>query len=190
MLLADYAQEQFSKYRETQFMAKSRGKLFVDSVVQGALVKRLIAHWLTFFSISLLCLFAMESMLGDPSATLGNRVSTMWQKYGVMILIMFATLPMFVYDTIKLSHRFAGPIYRLRTTFKTLANGEPAANIKFREQDFWTDMATDFNVTIERLNASEQRVAELELAAAGSQLSNNHSSVGSETPSQHETASA
>lgn len=172
-------------------MVKARGKLFVDAVVQGALVKRLVIHWLMFFSISLLCLFAMESMLGDPAATLGERVETMWQKYGVMILIMFATLPMFIYDTIKLSHRFAGPIYRLRTTFKTLANGEPATSIKFRELDFWTEMATDFNVAIERLNKSEKRVAELESAAAKSEeLSSFDSGVGSEPLAQAESSNA
>ncbi len=143
-------------------MVKARGNLFIDPIVQGALVKRLVIHWIVFFAVTFLCIFAMEAMLGDPNSTLGERLGLVWNKYGLMILIMFAILPTFVYDTIKLSHRFAGPIYRLRSTFKQLASGASISSIKFRENDFWADMADDFNTVLERLEASERRVAELE----------------------------
>lgn len=143
-------------------MVKARGKLFIDPVVQGALVKRLVIHWLLFFAVTFLCIFAMEAMLGEPTASLSDNIALVWNKYGIMILIMFAMLPTFVYDTIKLSHRFAGPIYRLRCTFRSLAAGEGVSSIKFREHDFWAEMANDFNAVLKRLEASERRVAELE----------------------------
>ncbi|GAB5405500.1 MAG: hypothetical protein Aurels2KO_37310 [Aureliella sp.] len=143
-------------------MVKARGKLFIDPVVQGALVKRLVIHWLLFLTVTCVCIFAMEAMLGEPAASFAERLNSVWNKYGIMVLIMFAILPTFIYDTIKLSHRFAGPIYRLRSTFKLLAGGTKISQIKFREHDFWTEMAADFNTVLKRLEDSERRVAELE----------------------------
>ena len=64
---------------------------------------------------------------------------------------MFFLLPVFILDTIKLSHRFAGPIYRLRNTIRSLAQGEEFRPLKFREVDFWQSLAEDFNVMVARL---------------------------------------
>lgn len=158
-------------------MAKSRGKIFIDPVVQTALVKRLVLHWFIFFGLSMLSLLAMETMLGDPGISYAERFSTLWSKYGLLVLIMGAIMPMFVYDTIKLSHRFAGPIFRLRMTFKSLAQNSPPSPMKFREGDFWNDIAADFNVVQARLERAERRVAELEAAQPNqSQNSEDHHS--------------
>jgi nitrogen fixation/metabolism regulation signal transduction histidine kinase len=61
----------------------------------------------------------------------------------------------FIVDTIKLSHRFAGPIYRMQQTIRSLARGGAFTPIKFREFDFWQNMAEDFNQMVERLTAAK-----------------------------------
>ena len=63
-------------------------------------------------------------------------------------------IPIFVWDTVTLSHRFAGPMYRFRKTLQELAAHGEAPPVKLRDRDFWQDVANDFNAVLERL-ASE-----------------------------------
>ena len=53
---------------------------------------------------------------------------------------MVFLLPVFVVDTIKISHRFAGPIFSLRRTMREVAEGKPPRKLKFREGDFWHEL--------------------------------------------------
>ncbi len=76
----------------------------------------------------------------------------LWWTHGPFLLVMLFLLPVFVHDTIKLSHRFAGPIYRLRQTIRSIAQGNPAKRLKFRDYDFWQGLAEDFNTMVERLS--------------------------------------
>ncbi len=126
-------------------MAKPRGKLFVDKAVQGALVKRLILHWIAFFGITLCLLAALDFLLGDPNRSITQCLADTWEKHAVIVLVLVALVPAFVYDTLRLSHRFAGPIFRLRSSLKQLALGEDVAPMRFRETDFWAELADDFN---------------------------------------------
>ena len=41
----------------------------------------------------------------------------LWWSQGPFLLVMVFLLPVFVMDAIKLSHRFAGPIFSLRRRF-------------------------------------------------------------------------
>jgi hypothetical protein len=66
-------------------------------------------------------------------------------------------LPVFIMDTIKLSHRFAGPIYRLRGVIRGLAQGEAYKPVQFREFDFWQEMAADFNTMVEKISGHPER---------------------------------
>jgi nitrogen fixation/metabolism regulation signal transduction histidine kinase len=70
-------------------------------------------------------------------------------------LVLFFMLPAFIVDTIKLSHRFAGPIFRLRGVFRSLASGEKYQPLRFREMDFWQELADDFNRMVERLRTDK-----------------------------------
>ena len=64
---------------------------------------------------------------------------------------MFFMLPVFIVDTIKLSHRFAGPIYRLRQTIRIAGRRRARYQpMKFRDFDFWQGLAEDFNQMVER----------------------------------------
>lgn len=53
--------------------------------------------------------------------------------------------------TLFISHRFAGPIYRLRKYFDGLSRGGPVSEIKFRKNDFLQDFAPVVNATLKRI---------------------------------------
>lgn len=132
-------------------MAQSRGKIFVERTVQGALVKRVVLHWCAFFALSVFSLFVLEYFTGEPNQTFGGYVAAIWGKYAFFFLLMLATIPSFVYDTLKMSHRFTGPIHRLKNEIRRLADGETVSELKFRDNDFWLELSTDFNRIANRI---------------------------------------
>ena len=125
--------------------SRSRKKLFIDGTVQGALVKRVLLHWTAFFTLSGLIVVAMEYFSGEPGLTFGEHLALVWEKYAFFFLLMLATLPTFLYDTMKMSNRFAGPIMRLKSALNRLAEGQQVDNLTFRMGDFWGELSSDFN---------------------------------------------
>ena len=67
-------------------------------------------------------------------------------------LASLAVLPIILLDVLRLSHRWVGPVFRLRATLHSLTLGEPVPPIRFRDGDFWQDLARDVNVLTADLN--------------------------------------
>lgn len=132
-------------------MAEKRARVLIDRQVQFALARRIITHWCLFFALSLTALFGVEYVLADPSQKLSSYVASIWGKYAFFILLMLAVIPTFVYDTVKLSNRFVGPIVRLRRSIRSLADGDAVPTLRFREGDFWRELSDDFNRVAARL---------------------------------------
>ena len=137
-----------------------RTKHFIDSNVQGALARRIIVHWLVFMMITSLVAFILQ-VLTDPFRPIAAHLQDMWWAQGPFLLVMVFGLPVFVFDTIKLSHRFAGPIFALRRAVREVAQGGPARKLKFRRKDFWHELADDYNTMLERFGAFEGETSEV-----------------------------
>jgi hypothetical protein len=131
-----------------------RTKEFIDSSVQGALARRIILHWLVFLSVAALVSFILQ-VLSDPFRPLAAQVQDMWWTHGPFLLVMVFLLPVFVVDTIKVSHRFAGPIFAMRRAIRDVVQGKPPQKLKFRQHDFWHDLADDYNAMLLRLGVLE-----------------------------------
>lgn len=151
-----------------------RKKHFIDASVQGSLIRRVLCHWLAFVLVAFVVSFILQ-VLTDPFRPLAKHFQELWWTHGPFLLVVLFLLPVYVVDTIKLSHRFAGPIFRLRRAVREIAAGQPPQRVKFRSNDFWQDLAGDFNAMLERLNAlpetrvSEQSPAPEEQLAASNQ---------------------
>jgi hypothetical protein len=127
-----------------------RRQKFIDSKVQGALARRIIFHWFVFVGVASATALLLQ-VLSDPFRPAGEHLQNVWFTHGPFLVVMVFMLPVFVIDTIKVSHRFAGPIYSLRRTMREVAEGQPPRKLQFRENDFWQDLATDYNAMIARL---------------------------------------
>lgn len=163
-----------------------RKRLFIDSNVQGALLRRCVLHWV-FFSAAMLTLlvllqasFLMPHFLAvGPDGYRPDFLSNMWSQNGLILVAMVMLLPILLYDLIKLSHRFAGPISLLRNEMRRATRGEKVKPIRFREDDFWQEMADEFNALLDRFekqaksheSSSEEssgaNVAELQSSKSG-----------------------
>jgi hypothetical protein len=133
-------------------MAKFRSRVYVDKTVQGALAKRMILHWAVFFLLCALSLFTLEYFRGNPELSMAEHLHVVWGKYAFFFILMLAIMPTFIYDAMKLSNRFAGPILRLKESLKNLADGKKTKNLKFRDNDFWIELSEDFNRVAERVH--------------------------------------
>jgi hypothetical protein len=131
-----------------------RKKHFVDSSVQGALTRRIVLHWLVFMMITSFVSFILQ-VLSNPFQPLARHFENLWWSQGPFLIVMFFLLPVFVMDTIKLSHRFAGPIFSLRRAIRSIAEGEKPEPLKFRKKDFWKELAEEFNAMLARLGVLE-----------------------------------
>jgi signal transduction histidine kinase len=129
----------------------NRGRFLVDSRVQLSLVGRVIVHWISFIVLFLLVVLTIEMFLREPGVSVLDSLSISLKKNALMFVLMVAVLPAFLYDTVKMSNRFAGPISRLKYGLTALANGQPVEKINFRKGDFWGELAEDFNRVATRL---------------------------------------
>lgn len=130
-----------------------RRQKFVDSSVQGALARRVIFHWLVFLAVASAAALMLQ-VLSDPFRPAGEHLANMWYTQGPFLIVMIFLLPVFVIDTIKISHRFAGPVQSLRRSMREVADGQPPRKLQFRKDDFWHELADEYNAMIARLAPS------------------------------------
>jgi nitrogen fixation/metabolism regulation signal transduction histidine kinase len=143
-------------------MAKPRRtKHYIDSGVQGSLARRIILHWLVFLLVGAVVAFVLQ-VLSNPFQPLASHFQNLWWTHGPFLLVLVFLLPVFVIDTIKLSNRFAGPVYSLRRAIREIVQGKQPRKLKFRRHDFWHDLADDYNAMLLRLNLLDD--SELEKA--------------------------
>ncbi len=65
--------------------------------------------------------------------------------------ISILTLAVLLVGGLLLSHRIAGPLYRLRRHLEQISEGEPVREVKFRTHDYFQELAEAFNRIIGRL---------------------------------------
>lgn len=148
---------------ENRMSSVSRGRLYIDRDVQRALVLQLVRHWALFVVVLTGILLALDS-LSDPQRSIGQHFWSLWQQHSALLVVVGALFPVFLYDSIKLSNRFAGPIMRLRSALREAAAGELSRPIVFRKDDFWQDIAKSYNALLSRLADERQGRAATEVA--------------------------
>lgn len=151
-------------------MLGARKKSFVDAEVQGALLLRLAGHWCLFVAANCIA-FAFWEVLIERSASVEQTASPLLSALVPCLITSAALLPAFLYDTVRLSNRFAGPVMRLRKALRDLAEGRPIEPLKFRKGDFWASAADDFNAAIRRMSADAADVDAWQSADAAAENS-------------------
>ncbi len=143
-------------------MIAKRTQILVDPKVQWAIARRIVLHWCCFVIglVTVNVMLRMMFTISDESLAESLRRALVAQMS--LVVVMLTMLPMFLLDTMKLSNRFAGPMYRIRTALVKIPGGGPMAPLKFRTGDFWQEVAEDFNLVVRQHEALRRRNAELE----------------------------
>jgi hypothetical protein len=135
---------------------------YIDGSVQGALVKRILLHWLGFFVVTGASFITLHAFLGDPELPFMERVSKTVSDFALLGILLLAILPAFALDTIRFSNRFVGPMMRLRRAMGEFNREGKVATLKFRGDDFWLEVANEFNIMVERVEKSKSAVQDAE----------------------------
>ena len=151
-----------------------RSKKFVDNHVQGALIKRVLFHWVSLFLVLGIAVLGLKTLMGDPGLSPTVRFAQAKGDFLLIAILMFALLPVFVLDTIRFSNRFVGPIARIRQGLRDLT-AKKNVRLKFRQGDFWHEMAAEFNAVSQLLENSK-----VEEFAVDDQRRNLHASFHTE----------
>ena len=138
-----------------------RKKNFVDGNVQGALVRRVFLHWLYFLGVTAFAFVAIKGLLGSPELPIWDRIAASASDYLLLGLILLSLLPAFTLDTIRFSNRFVGPVVRLRRGMRELGEKGTTDLVKFREKDFWSDVAAEFNQCVSRMESQQKEIETL-----------------------------
>jgi hypothetical protein len=133
-----------------------RKKLLIDPATQLALARSVASNWLCFLALVILLAVCMETIVQYPNQSLASLAQGVCHRHAQTFILILLTCPLFIFRSIKFSHRFAGPIWRLRHELRRLKEGSSIQPIHFRKGDFWTDLAEDFNAVLRRLERAEQ----------------------------------
>ena len=125
--------------------APKRKQNYIDASVQGGLIRRILVHWVMFLVVTAVTILSLKTLLGDPSQSFNVRFQQQLSELVLLVIIFIAIFPAFMLDTIRFSNRFVGPITRLRKHLRELGENGQTTDIKFRDNDFWQEIADEFN---------------------------------------------
>jgi hypothetical protein len=131
---------------------QKRTKVWIDRF-QTTLSVRLAFYFL-LYQVTVWALFWINARL----ATLSDSVGAAASVYGFVLtpIITIGLGLVFLYDALKETHRFVGPLYRFRKTIQAVTAGEDIRLVSLRSGDQLQEMKDELNAM---LRALEQRGA-------------------------------
>lgn len=127
-----------------------RTKALVDPEVQGSVLRKIAIHWVLFFICNAIALMIWIRLYEQPDANWGQTFGDCMRRFLPFFIITMALIPAFVWDTLKLTNRFAGPILRFRAALADAKAGRAVAPLHFRNNDFWQEIAENFNAVVQK----------------------------------------
>jgi hypothetical protein len=134
---------------------RRRRRFLLDRELQLSLVGVSLAHALFALCLAAVCLFgpaAFTMLRSDPSSADGQDAARtilylhrLYWPAGLLALIAVCL------DSIRVSHRIAGPLYRFRHVLEDVCNGR-SAHVRLRRGDFLQREADRINLALSELD--------------------------------------
>ena len=134
-----------------------RRQYFVNSKVQGNLAFRVSMYWL-YCLVVVGMMSACWMVLFDRPASSAELFVRVGTQTAPILLSSVLLLPLVLFDCVRYSNRFVGPIFRLGRALERLADGQRVHNIEFRTGDFWYEYSQTFNRLNERVISLEEQL--------------------------------
>lgn len=137
-----------------------RQQVWIDRHVQGVLVGRVLLYWsgiLIYFGLSIGCYHWWQ----NPEWTLTEHLGAMVEQVLPCLPTLVLLLPLVIFDIVRLSNRFAGPIFRLRHHLTELSQNSQISPLNFRDEDYWQQLAEPINLLQQKMLVLEQQVQTL-----------------------------
>lgn len=146
-----------------------REQLLIERDVQLSLILRALlygAACMTYFTV--IQYFTQAN--NRPGAPALETLLSLTDEAIYWVPGFFMLGPLMVYDMLRVTNRVAGPIFVLRRELNGLNKGETGRPLKFRNDDYWDSLASEFNTTREEL--LRLRAENLELKSAEADVPN------------------
>ena len=151
-----------------------RARQYVDRNVQGGLISKMAIHWGIFFFTTAFAYIVVQAIISPNGNSFLQRIQNALTEFSMLGLLMLTLLPAFMLDVIRFSNRFAGPIARLSRFLRELGEHGEVPPLKFRDDDFWSEIAKDFNLCRERIMRQSLEIDRLQTQLAEFRLSTPH----------------
>lgn len=134
-------------------MKTPRRQFVVNWTVQSGYAANVLVRWAALMAVVGCCTVLVQTFACaalnpmETSYTLRTSISS-------FVCISLILSPVLVWDSIKMSHRFVGPLVRMKNVIRGIAEGK-YQTIKLRETDYWHDIADELNRMQEKLKERE-----------------------------------
>ena len=165
-----------------------RQKVWIDCRVQGVLIGRIILYWslaLTYVGLGSACFEYYQ----NPDRSFGGHASQLFAQIWPWLPSVILFLPLVIFDVVRLSNLFVGPIYRLRNHLNDLNEDPDCRPLNFREDDYWQELVEPVHcLQAEILNLRAEVARLLESAAEKESVAAGESMAESKPDSVKENA--
>jgi hypothetical protein len=141
-----------------------RQQVWIDRNVQGALIGRVVLYWLAgmlYVSLGSACFQYYQ----HSDWSLSKHIQALFSQFWPWLPSAILCLPLILFDVVRLSNLFVGPIYRLRMHLAELNVDPQCRPLKFRDDDYWQDLVEPIHALQAELQLLRAEVGHLRQAA-------------------------
>lgn len=134
---------------------KARRQILVNWHLQGIWVGRVVIYWsatMLYFGLTL----AVSQYCENPEWSFSEHFSVWLSTVAPWLPSAALILPLVIYDVLRLSHQFVGPVVRLRNQLTKIVKNANCTPFLLRADDYWHDL-------IEPMNDMQNYVLSLQL---------------------------
>lgn len=121
-----------------------RQRIWIDSRIQGILVGRIIIYWLStigFFGIGI----AVTQYCDHTDWSFVEHLTSWLGKVSPWLPSICLLLPLVIYDIVRTSHAFTGPISRVRQQLSKLMQNPNCTPLVLRQDDYLHEITAPLN---------------------------------------------
>ncbi|MFO1062635.1 MAG: hypothetical protein U0892_02010 [Pirellulales bacterium] len=140
-----------------------RQRFWIDNQVQGVLIGRIVLYWFAcvlYFGASSACF----QIWSNPDVTVREHARILFDQAWPSIPSVLLILPLVLFDIVRLSNRFVGPIYRVKNHLAKLLANSNCYPLTFRDGDYWMYLADPINTLQQKIVQLEQVNQQLQVA--------------------------
>lgn len=120
-----------------------RTQLLIDADLQGTLLRRVVIYWLGAIAFYSGAVVLSKLLWGESLGASLVRESARLILPAAAISLL--PLPLVLRDLLRVTHRYAGPMLRIRRGLAELAHNGSSMPIVPRSGDAWPECVADFN---------------------------------------------
>jgi hypothetical protein len=134
-------------------MSEKRKKIWIDRL-QTTLSIRIALYFVIYQGTVWPLIYLGRAITRSTASLMGETAAAYYWVFLVTVVLVLGYL--FILDSIKMTHRLVGPLYRFRKTIQAITAGEGPELVQLRNGDYLQEMKDELNAM---LNALEQRGA-------------------------------